>query len=676
MTNIMNKSDKIGILDIEGINPNPLNEEPYSDTYKDLAKIWSSFPAYKKIDDVLNSIKNNQLTFIISGTGSGKTVLIPKIALHYTNYQGKIGVTLPKRVVTLSAATFAAKTLDVQLGTYIGYIYKGSDKQMSGSQNKIVYMTDGSLTMKIMNDPYLKEYKVIIIDEAHERKIQIDLLLLFLKRILLSGQNPDLKIIIMSATIDGEKYKAYFPNITSQIIHISGQPNHEIVTHFLDEPSKSYMMDGLNLIKYLINNGIKKDMLFFITSSNEALQLCKSIRPLFPKVYCIEVYADMSKDLKIYAETRDKFLELGNYDQKLVMATNVAESSLTIDGLKYVIDSGYELYSYFDPETAGQILEKRLISKAQALQRRGRVGRTEPGICYHLLTKKQFDSLADYAPPEILRQDITMEVLKIVNFTKDKSMEQGQIILNELMDVPKNNQLEYAYDLYKLYKLLDQNEILTKSGRNVVKFSSLPINRSLFLIYAYQLYCVKEATIIISMIEMLNGKLSNLFYKSDTICKSNCYKDSSKKLIKKLTVKNGDHMTFLKIFNEYKHIEDKELWARKYGIKVDYLRKVNEMANNYYRKIINISKDSQLSRIENINIDEKILEALKLSHQHLIAKNLQPIFTKRKQTGEIQKDSIISSIYTKKNMMNMTFIYDELICLNGTWEFSIVTIID
>ena len=115
------------------------------------------------MNDILNSIKKNQLTFIISGTGSGKTVLIPKIALHYTDYQGKIGVTLPKRIVTLSAAVFAAKTLDVELGTHIGFVYKGSDKQMSGSQNKIVYMTDGSLIMKIMTDPYLKEYKVIII---------------------------------------------------------------------------------------------------------------------------------------------------------------------------------------------------------------------------------------------------------------------------------------------------------------------------------------------------------------------------------------------------------------------------------------------------------------------------------------------------------------------------------
>jgi hypothetical protein len=188
VNNIDNMQSRItetnGIFDPNGININPLNGKPYSDTYKEYAKKWSKFPAYEKADDIINSIDNNQITFIISGTGSGKTVLIPKFALHYTQYKGKIGITLPKRVVTLSAANYAAQTLDVELGNEIGYMYKGSPKEMVKSTNKMIYMTDGILIMKFVKDPLLSDLDIIIIDEAHERKVQIDLLMLFIKKIL------------------------------------------------------------------------------------------------------------------------------------------------------------------------------------------------------------------------------------------------------------------------------------------------------------------------------------------------------------------------------------------------------------------------------------------------------------------------------------------------------------
>ena len=200
----------------------------------------------------------------------------------------------------------------------------------------------------------------------------------------------------MSATINGQQYQKYFSGIKSAIVNISGQPNYPIEVHFSEKTVNSYMQQGQELIEDLIHQQIKQDMLFFITTGNEALQLCRNIRPKYPRVYCVEVYADMDRNLEEYAKSRDKYLELGNYDQKLVMATNVAESSLTIDGLTYVIDSGYELHSRFDPNCYGQILEKQLISKAQALQRRGRVGRTAPGICYHLMTQEQFGELKDY----------------------------------------------------------------------------------------------------------------------------------------------------------------------------------------------------------------------------------------------------------------------------------------
>ncbi|MEM0354003.1 MAG: helicase-related protein [Thermoplasmata archaeon] len=667
--------EKIGILDPEGTHPNPLTNKPYSRQYKELAKIWSTYPAYENAIEFLETIAKFQLIFVVSQPGSGKTVLVPKYALHHLKYQGKIAITLPKRILTLSAATFAAKTMDVELGVHVGYLYKDSDKKMYRPENKLVYMTDGSLIMKIVRDPLLREYNVVIVDEAHERKTQIDLLLLFLKKILESGKRPDLKVIIMSATIDANKYKNYFMDIDSKIINLAGKSNHDITVYYLEKPPKSYISSGFKIIDHLIGQGVRKDILFFITTSAEAFQICQIIRKKYPKVYCIELYADMDKNLKIYAESKDKYLELGKYEQKLIIATNVAESSITIDGLTYVIDSGYELGKYFDPETLGNIFEKRLVSKAQAIQRRGRVGRTEPGICYHLLTKEQFEKLPPYPEPDILKQDITLDILKIILITDKKTFSAGSDLLNQLMDPPKKSFVNVSYKLFKLYHLIDSDDKITKNAYLVARFSDLPLNRSLFLIYAYELLCVKEASIIVAMIEALNGKMGNLFVKSKPFCESDCPK-IGEKLLKKVSKKKGDHLTFLAIFYEYAKFRNQEVWLKKYGIRSDIMYRAEKLANKYYQKILGFFRDSSSpSRISSTNINKKIVESLKLSHLHLEAKNMVPSYTHKKIRGKISKDSILHYYYSEDELEKKTFVYDELVNINDKWTYNIITLI-
>ena len=675
MTKNLDFNDKIGILDPSGLQLNPLNNKPYSENYKKLAEMWSILPAYEKSKEILESIANNQILFLSSSTGSGKTLVIPKLMSHYISYKGKVGISMPKRGTVLSAAQFASITLDVELGDQVGYLYKNSPKEMSNPSNKLLYMTDGILIMKFVSDPLLSEFDVIIIDEAHERKVQIDLLLLFIKKLLESGKRPDLRVIIMSATISLHKYQNYFDGIKTAAIYISGQPNYEIDVHFLDRPSNSYMIDGMNRIDELVHQETKKDILFFITTSNEALQLCRTIRPKYPKVYCIEVYADMDKKLLEFAQSRDKYWELGNYDQKVVMATNMAESSITIDGLKYVIDSGYELYSHFDPDTYGQILEKKMITRAQALQRRGRVGRTEPGVCYHLLTRTQFETMDEYPTPDILKQDITMDILKIIRLTESKSYSEGIEFLSELMDPPKQTFIDVAKDIFDMYKMIDANGKISKIGYDITQFSSVPINRTLFLIYAFQMRCAREASIILAMTEILNGKLSNLFFKADTICESQCEKPAAKVLIEKLVQKKGDHFTFLKIYQEFKEVADQKAWARKYGIRMDALITVDKLINSYYYKIVNLSKAPQLSRVVDVDVKKRLIEALKLSHRHLTARNLMPVFSKKNIEGQINRDSALYFHYNRKDLTNKTFIYDELTNINGNWEFNMVTLI-
>jgi HrpA-like RNA helicase len=666
---------KIGILDPEGINMNPLTNLPYSDTYKKLSKVWSKLPGYEFTGELLKSIKNNPLTIAIMETGTGKSVLIPKIALHYTAYRGKVGMSLPKRIITLSSAMFSAATLDVKLGEQIGYSYKGAKKEMSGPQNKILYMTDGVMTMKMVNDPDLTEYKVIIIDEAHERKVQIDMILLFLKKLLASGRRPDLRVILMSATINGNAYQKYFSGVKSNIIKVEGKTNYPIVTHFLPSPVKDYLKAGVEIIDSIIEKKIKKDMLFFITTSKEAGDTCKHIRPKYPKVYCVEVYADMEENMKIYAQDRDKFMELGDYDQKLVMATNVAESSLTIDGLKYVIDSCYELYGYFDPLTSGNILESRLISKAQALQRRGRTGRTEAGICYHLLTESQFNTLDNYPEPDILKQDITIDMLKIISQTDTKTFYAGVQTMNQLMDVPKQAYMDYSENLLTMYKILDsEGNMEPKLSKEILQFSSLSLNRSLFLIFAFQLHCAMEASIIVGMMEVLKGRIQSLFYKEDSICQSDC-KKGARKYMKQISHNKSDHLTLLNIFNDFKAAKDKESWAKGHNIKLGLIRKVKESSHQYFHKLLQASKAPQIGGAKNVDLNRRIIEALKHSHKHLTANKLRTTNTKKVQEAHIQQSSFLHQHHSKNELSSKKIIYDSLMCANGSWEFSIVTII-
>ena len=672
----MNKTfnDKIGILDPQGLQLNPLTETPYSDTYRDLAKTWSTYPTYLKAKEILESIQANQLTICKAGTGTGKTVILPKLALHYTSYQGKVGVTLPKRVVTLSAATFAATTLDVTLGKELGYIYKGAPKEMTQPSNKLIYMTDGSMIMKIVNDPELKEYRFVLIDEAHERKVQIDMLLLLLKKIML--KRPEFRVVVMSATIDSDKYQKYFgKEIKSNIINVTGKTNYEIKVNYLEYPIKTYISEGVKIIEDLRAKKQIEDLIFFITTSKEAMDLCKIIRPKYPSVFCVEVFSDMDKTLQIYAEDRNKYHELGKYDQKLVMATNVAESSLTIDGLKVVVDSGFELFSYYDPDSMSQVLEKRLISKAQALQRRGRVGRLEPGTCYHLLTKEQFDSLPEYPTPDILRQDLTIDTLKIIQLTPNKTYADGLKLLSELMDPPTPKQLNVVYDLFKLYKLIDDTGSITQMGEDITKFSSTPMNRTLFMMYAFQMHCAKEATAIVCMMDALGGKLSNLFFKSDTMCESDCRNVKSKDFMKSIISKKSDHLTYLNIFQTFQEQSEPKSWANKYGIRLDPLNRAARDAKQTFYRIVNASRAPQMDRVKNTDLKKRLMEALKQSHLHLTAHKLLPLYPDSKNEGTIAKDSAVHYTFSKRDLQVKKFVYDELISIDGAWSFNTVTLL-
>ena len=249
----LNKNIDYGIYDPDGININPLtgteyknlyshikkniNGEVLNATYANLAKIWKTKLVYLHKDKILDSIKNNQVTLAKAGTGVGKTVLIPKIALHAFDYGEKVICTIPKKVITRSTAEFAAQCLDVKIGQEVGYYFRGENK--TNENTKLIFTTTGSIISRITgSDPYLSEYKCIIIDEAHERSVQTDQLLLLLKKAL--AKRKDLKLVIMSATINLTVFRNYFPTPTFKFGEVDAGEftSYEIQDHWLEKQPK------------------------------------------------------------------------------------------------------------------------------------------------------------------------------------------------------------------------------------------------------------------------------------------------------------------------------------------------------------------------------------------------------------------------------------------------------
>lgn len=458
----MSPKKKTNINDIDGFNVNDpldylgndnnfLNDEPFSAEYKGLAEKWSVLPLYenkKEIKNFINSLNENQVTLVISGTGSGKTVLIPKFTLKYLmkKYEKpiKIAITNPKKLTTIYNAEYSAQTLDVKLGDLVGYKFRGAPENMNGDNVRLLYSTDGLLLSQLLKDKLLSAFDCVIIDEAHERQVPIDLLLYFLKDVI--KQRPEFKLIIMSATIDLNIFKTFYEKdkISFGSVSISGQSNFPITSIWMQPNDKinmyTYMDVGIAIILKLLEEDKGGDILMFVTSQKETEIGCNKLKMLCEKqikvtdicdqYYCAEVYSKMSDDDRELAVNKDKYQTLNSkYKRKIIFATNVAESSITLDGVVYVIDTGLELLSYNDYIKVQQVIEKRYTTQAQIKQRMGRAGRTKPGICYHLYTEDKFNKLEQFPSPSIALSNMNDHFLSFIRY---------QVYLSEAIELCKN----------------------------------------------------------------------------------------------------------------------------------------------------------------------------------------------------------------------------------------------
>jgi len=624
----MNKT--YGILDPNGENINPLTGQQYSDEYIKLSKGvdnkkgWTEFPVYKDAKKIIKLINDNQILLVVAATGAGKSVLIPKYALHSLNYDGKVVMTIPKQTAVRKAAEYAAKTLDVELGQEVGFQFRGSKlsngKPSKSNKTRLLISTDGSIVAQLINDPLLKSYDIVIIDEAHERGIQIDILLLLMKKAL--KLNPKLKLIVMSATINPEIFKNYFKkDFNYESIELAGDTMYDIEDHFLDKelinPEETYLDAGANTIIKILKETDTGDIMFFVNTKNDGIKGCQLLQTLvknnnIEKPFCIELAGGVDKEDEDYATNQIKYKNHPNgpFNRKVVLSTNVAESSITVEGLKFVVESGYAYVDGYNPlKMERELLQKR-ISKAQVKQRKGRVGRRSTGTCYRLYTREEYERFIDYPVVEIRKSELTNEILRFMKMPYVKNIGDLLKLLKELIEPPEDNFVKSA--LYILYTIgaidkLNSDGKLTDLGEKLVKFRKLEPIIAKSVINSFDYGIEYDVITLSTLLSKADGKMNTFIKEMKNRAPKNGDKDFNKKskeykiekikydkAINSYTSSYGDILTLLKMYKKFREYNDShntvdvKKWCNDHYLKYERLKDIKRMSQDIMREVKDI----------------------------------------------------------------------------------------
>ncbi|CAF9933637.1 hypothetical protein IMSHALPRED_009429 [Imshaugia aleurites] len=503
-----------------------------------------SLPIYTFRDDLLKAIGEYQVLIIVGETGSGKTTQIPQY-LHeagYTKDGLKVGCTQPRRVAAMSVAARVAEEMGVKVGNEVGYSIRFEDA--TSDKTILKYMTDGMLLREFLTEPDLGAYSALMIDEAHERTLHTDILFGLVKDI--ARFRPELKLLISSATMDAQKFAKYFDD--APIFNIPGR-RYPVDIHYTPQPEANYLAAAVTTIFQIHITQPRGDILVFLTGQEEIeaaeLNLQETARKLgskVPEMIICPIYANLPSELqsKIFEPTPPKA-------RKVVLATNIAETSLTIDGIVYVIDPGFVKENVYNARTGMESLVVTPCSRASANQRSGRAGRVAPGKCFRLYTKFAFhNELDDSTMPEIQRTNLNSVVLLL------KSLGINDLMEFDFMDAPPAETLIRALEnLYALGALNDKGA-LTKLGRQMAEFPTDPmLARS--VLAADKLGCVEEVLSIIAML----GESASLFYRPKD---KKMLADSARA---RFTIKEGgDHFSLLNIWNQWVDSDFSYVWAR------------------------------------------------------------------------------------------------------------------
>lgn len=517
-------------------------------------------PIYKYKTEILSCIRDNKIILLVGETGSGKTTQLPQYLneVGYCQNNKKIVITQPRRVAAMSVASRVAYEMNTKLGHEVGYSIRFED--YTSNLTRIKYMTDGIFLRELLASPDLSSYSVIIIDEAHERTIYTDVIFGLIKD--LCKLRDDIKVIISSATLSSEKFSEYFDG--APIIKIPGK-RYPVDIYYTKQPEADYIEASVvTALQIHLTQDITGDILIFLTGQEEIetaremiYQRTKGLKGKIPKFVVLVIYAALPSE-----EQAKIFAPRGAPDErKIILATNIAETSITIDGIVYVIDCGFSKQMSFNPRTGLETLAITPISKAAAKQRAGRAGRVRPGKCFRLYTAWSYQHELDSENiPEIQRSNLTSVILLL------KSLGIDDLLHFDFIDPPPNEILIRALEqLYALGALNNEGD-LTKLGRKMAEFPVDPcLGKAIIASTEYK--CLDQMLTIASMLS-IGG---SIFYRSK---ENQAQCDKNKQNFYRY---GGDHFTLLSIFEEWKESDYTTTFCRDNFIHAKSMRKARDI---------------------------------------------------------------------------------------------------
>lgn len=539
---------------------------------------YTKLPVYEQKQKILDCLEQNQVIVVQSPTGSGKTTQIPVI-LHEAGYSqnGVIAVTQPRRIAALSVSEFIAKQLGTNYPGLVGYKMRFEDK--TDLTTKIKIMTDGILLQEMKLDPIMMKYSVIMVDEAHERSLNIDFVLGLLKRCL--EVRKDLKIVVSSATMNAEAFSKYFggcPIVTIETpvfpVTVLYDPPALPASTLTEAATEAMLTKIEDTIGRVIDNGEEGGVLIFLPGEKSIHDCVKRLEHSYyaSRLFVQHLYGRLPKE-----EQERIFMPAPKGKIKVVVCTNIAETSVTIDGVTTVIDSGLAKLNFYSPRTFTSSLVETPISKASALQRRGRAGRTAPGNCYRLYPRRDFETREEYTTEEIFRTDLSEVVLRMAELGI-KDFEKFDFISK-----PSLEGIMGAMETLFMLKALNSDRTLSDIGKMMVWFPLLP-RISRIIVEAILRYpnVLQEAVIVASFLSTHSPFVLPPGEEMEARAAHHRFNDIQ-----------GDFVGYIKLFRIYEKFqteEEKEHFAQKNYL--DY--KVLAEIQNIYEQLSQIVSDQKI----------------------------------------------------------------------------------
>ncbi|KAG5236490.1 pre-mRNA-splicing factor ATP-dependent RNA helicase [Salix suchowensis] len=558
----------------------------------------SHLPIVQFEDKIMKTVEDNAVVVIIGETGSGKSTQLSQM-LHRRGYtkSGIVAVTQPRRVAAVSVARRVAQELGVTLGEEVGYAIRFEDRtsdltrSSNGAQSYyiyiylissfVMYLTDGVLLRESLSNPELNQYSVIILDEAHERSLNTDILLGLVKR-LVKVRASKLKVLITSATLDGEKVSEFFSDCP--VLNVPGKL-YPVEIMYSEESPKSYIESSLRTAMDIHVREPEGDVLIFMTGQDDIEKL---VSKLEDRVQSLEEGSCMDAIILPLHGSLPPELQVRVFSppppncRRFIVATNIAETSLTVDGVVYVIDSGYVKQRQYNPSTGMYSLDIVQISKVQANQRAGRAGRTRPGKCYRLYSSEAYEEeFLDVTVPEIQRSSLAGSVL----YLKSLDLPDIDILKFDFLDPPSFESLEDALKQLHLIDAIDDTGLITRVGQTMAE---LPLEPSLSrtLMEANENGCLSQALTVAAMLSAETTLLAAQSGKSNEKKRKHPPPDLPD------GSGWGDHVQLLQIFEQWDQNDFDIGWCKDNGLQVRGMMFVKDVRRQLSQLMQKIAKGS------------------------------------------------------------------------------------